>query len=71
MYYIYSIVIPGKDAGELTSETDHEMGASTLDMCIDGETLIVPRCSEKSVFYYKLLVPVISGLSLNLLEKIQ
>ena len=27
---------------------------NVYDMCIDGDTLIIPRCGDKTVLYYRL-----------------
>ena len=39
---------------EMTDPDIRPKSSAVDDMCIDGDTLIIPRYDEKTVLYYKL-----------------
>ena len=47
-------MITGEVIREITAPGIRPRKGSVFDMCIDGDTLIIPRCEEMTVLYYKL-----------------
>ena len=47
-------VIIGEVVREITDPDIRPKSSWISDMCIDGDTLIIPRRSEKTVLYYRL-----------------
>ena len=48
------IVLTGEVMGEITDPNIRPMSSWVYDMCIDGDTLIIPRSQEKTVLYFRL-----------------
>lgn len=40
--------------GVIADKTLRSQESWVLDMCIDGNILIVPRCNEKTILFYEL-----------------
>ncbi|XP_067929316.1 uncharacterized protein [Watersipora subatra] len=44
----------GRHVGKLIDSKERG-SSSVLDMCVSGDTLIIPRCNDKTVLYYQLM----------------
>ena len=47
-------MITGEVMREITDPDIRRKSSWVRDMCVDGDTLIIPRYDEKAVLYYKL-----------------
>ena len=43
------MMITGEVMREITDPDSRRISSYVFDMCIDGDTMIIPRCSEKTV----------------------
>ena len=47
-------MITGEVMGEIIDPDFRQISSWVYDMCMDGDALIIPRCDQKTVLYFRL-----------------